>query len=185
MSRSVQLTSWTYYGARVGVPFAADIPPKFRHDGTWRNAVQRVLNRVQPSKDGVLPAVVTCCLSDAAFYRLAASVPVGGIREWGVHAGHHARNPGLSPFVRLPYSTPCTSLFTVHLDGTVSKPLVVRAYPGEEIPPLPWMSSARSSLWRMSDITAYWRTHAYVLCPDGGPMRPGTQVTKPPAWFTR
>ncbi|QQS21734.1 hypothetical protein IPM09_04420 [Candidatus Saccharibacteria bacterium] len=101
-------------------------------------------------------------------------------RIWAEHAGHHAKSRGLSPFVKRRW-VPKTSWFTVHLVGTVQNPVVVRAYPGDEHPPLPWMASAADCGWERGALVEYWRTHAYPW--RDTLARQGSQSPTPPSWY--
>jgi hypothetical protein len=106
-------------------------------------------------------------------------VPSNGEPWWGIHAGHHARQPQASPFVKINWRTlERTDLFTVELTQTPGRPKLVRAYPGDYIPPLPWMNSARDADGGIRACLEYWRGHAYVY-------RPGLMIRRAerPDWF--
>lgn len=176
-ARLAVASDWVFNGRRVFVPNGADIPTSFRPGEPFAQAIQAVLKAMDPH------AVVATLQLDRSFCQLVVSTPVRQSRIWAVHRGHHARVPGLSPFVQLRREAPRTRLFTVHLEWAPHYPMVVRAYPGDEIPPLLWMNSASFSDWQLGEIRDFWRTHAYVL--RESLISPGTQSSNPPRWFSQ
>lgn len=181
--RSVEATPWTYGGRRVGLPFAADIPYDFRPAGRRHSVIQDVLDVMAPwTSSRRQPPIGTAVLREQ-FFDIVVELEPGMRPVWAIHRGHHARNPQPSPFVKLPGRAPTTNYFTVHVDGTPNQPLVVRAYPGNEVPPLPWMASAEHYHWPIERIYAYWRKHAYVWR-DTIAVRE-TETARGPAWFRR
>lgn len=102
------------------------------------------------------------------------------VRVWAKHAGHHARSPEVSPFVQV--IAPLTRQFTIELLGASDRPKLVRAYPGEYIPPLPWQISAEDGLGGYDASLVFWQAHAYVLSRPGLIM-PGTTTKRSPNWF--
>ena len=111
------------------------------------------------------------------------AVPIHDARViWGVHRGHQAARPGLSPFVDRPVPANWLGKITVELVGTPETPLLVRAYGGEYTPPLPWMRSAQEATGGEAAAQKYWRTHAYLLVEDSL-ILPGTRTVNAPQWF--
>ena len=170
---------WTYRGANVQVPRTADIPPKFWSQGPRGEVVQRVLDMVEPWHEGDDP-IETKQLDRDWFMPIV--VPLNGRTPWwGIHAGHHARVPQASPFIKLDFNrlTP-TDLFTVELVQTPQRPKLVRAYPGDYIPPLPWMASASSAQGGIAACRTFWCNHAYVYMKS-------TMVSRrrQPDWFRK
>ncbi|MBC7512749.1 hypothetical protein H7142_03790 [Candidatus Saccharibacteria bacterium] len=153
---------WTYAGANVTVPRTADIPPQFRFKNSNGNVVQEILDLMDPWRDGENP-VHTVELEGRELMPIV--VPLNGRKAWwGIYAGHHANTPQASPFIKVNLShVELTSMFTIELEGSVRSPRLVRAYPGEYIPPLPWMTSARQIPGGVQLCQKYWRKHALIF----------------------
>ncbi len=103
----------------------------------------------------------------------------GACRHWGVYRWHTASRPGLSPFVSR--SAPMTSVLSIHLVEQPAGPMLVRAYPGEYMPSLPWQMSARSEEGGVAACRAFWRQYAFVE--TSGLIVPGTATRSAPDWF--
>lgn len=166
---------WKYKGRRVTVAPTADIPAEYREGSRGHTVVQTVLDDMEWREDPIetvfdmdpLPEIV---------------IRVGSrVRRWAKHVGHRARNVQLSPFVVARKSW--TSSFTVELVGLVDNPLLVRAYPGEYIPPLPWQRSAEYADGGLEACKAFWREHAYVYRPSRVVTGSETGIT--PVWFSQ
>ena len=128
------MESWTYRGVPVKVASTADIPWLYRLGRPCDHVVQEILNSMEPWDTSEASETVV------GFEPMAVVVtPVGDrTRVWAQHAGHHARNVGFSPFVRTFGEKLETTEFTILVVGPPKSPLLVRAYPGNEMPPLPW-----------------------------------------------
>lgn len=173
------MNSWTYNGMNVQVPRTADIPPGFWPRNVGGKIVQLVLDEIEPWDEGDEP-IETVQLEGMTFKPQV--VPLRRRPYWGIHAGHHARNPQASPFVRVDraeYESLNTDLFTIELLQSTSRPKLVRAYPGEYIPPLPWMHSAGDAPGGVPACVKFWRQHAYVYRKSVMARR----VHSAPAWF--
>lgn len=167
---------WTYRGVRVGVPWTADIPAPFRLGGDLDFIVQEILDDMDPwDEEGVSDTFEDFDLMRA----LVVSVE-GRHRIWAKHVGHRARWVQESPFVRTNGEVPLTTQFTVMMMGTPEAPRLVRAYPGDFIPPLPWQHIDTPELWLRS--LEFWRTHAYVYGPER--VIPGSETETIPTWFS-
>lgn len=153
---------WKYRGRDVQVPRTADIPPQFWSTRERSRAVQRVLDMVEPWRNGDDP-IETHPVEGERFMPIV--VPLNGRRPmWGIHAGHKAKKPQASPFIRIDYDlTPRTDMFTIELEQSPERPRLVRAYPGDYIPPLPWMVSAKDADGGKQACVDFWRRHAYVF----------------------
>jgi hypothetical protein len=153
---------WKYNKTDVQVPRTADIPPEYWSTRRGRLVVQRVLDKIEPWRSGQNP-IETHKVDGEQFVPIV--VPLDGRKaKWGIHAGHHARRPQASPFIRVDFNQiRKTSLFTVELEQSPERPRLVRAYPGDYIPPLPWMVSAKDADGGMQACLDFWRGHAYVL----------------------
>lgn len=170
--------SWTYGGVPVVVSATADIPANYRVGHLHARVVQGVLNRV-PQWRGSGSTIFT--VRDLRPTQSLIVIPHDGARlVWAKHVGHHARRVGLSPFVMK--TAPKSSCFTVELVGASGRPMLVRAYPGEYIPPLPWQQSARDVDGGIAHCRAYWREHAYVHAYSL--VSKGTATQTPPEWFS-
>lgn len=170
--------AWFYKGKAAYVPPTADISPEFLPSGDRKELVQRVLDQTPLWGKGDDP-IETIELR----YGLVAVVieTFGAPVIWAKHAGHHAKNVGLSPFVRAERSY--TKRFTAEFSGTSGRPMVVRAYPGDYMPPLPWMGTAGDADGGRAACVEFWRNHAYVL--TSRVVVPESKSDTPPEWFTR
>lgn len=171
---------WVVCGTVVTIPRTADIPTPFRPGQANANLVKRALSAVRPWQ-GSGGTMLTLDV-DRVFPEVVVARD-GLMPLWYKHKGHKAQVVQVSPFVRL--RTPkLTSKLTVELDGTVGRPRLVRANPGEYHPPLPWQSSAEYIDGGIEASVEFWRTHAYVL--SDGNVDPNSRrgVSQAPSWFT-
>jgi hypothetical protein len=151
--------------------------PWFRPGGHYEKLIQRVLDDIEPwSGDSVIRH--TLVMRGARLCCDVVPVKPGAERLWGIHAGHTAREPGLSPFCQWPGAWPQTNALTVSLSGYADRCQLTSVYPGEYRPGLPWMSSRDVPLWESTD---YWSNHAFVV--RGRIMRATSAV--PPRWYQR
>jgi len=171
---------WMVRGKTVTIPRTADIPSPFRPGQANANLVKRALSAVRPW-EGSGGAMLTFSV-DRKFPEVV--VPRNGLLPvWYRHKGHKARNVQVSPFVEL-HSPILTSKITVELDGTMGRPRLVRAYPGDYHPPLPWQGSAEYIDGGIEASVEFWRTHAYVLS-DSNIVEPNSRrgIRHAPSWF--
>jgi hypothetical protein len=164
-------------GQRVTVSPTADIPTIYRPGQELGAMAQKALDAVKPWRRGEDPIETVT----VARRLKAIVVPIDG-REvlWARHRGHHARKVSASPFVRL--ERPATTVyFTVELAGSPTQPRLVRAYPGDYIPPLPWQNSVESAYDGVESAVTFWRENAYVL--TSGVVVPGSTSHRAPSWF--
>ena len=114
-SRRAPLDRWRYRGVDVIVAETADIPAQYRQGHALADVVQRTLNSIKPWTRGNFPEKGVTIELDIELKQIV--VPVDGLLPiWGKHAGHHARNVQVSPFVKLARPQ-LTSRFTVELTG--------------------------------------------------------------------
>lgn len=171
---------WMVCGEQVTISPTADIPSPYRPRQVREGLVKQALANVRPwaGSDGV---IYTAHLAGKRFP--LAVVPRGGLMPfWFKHIGHHARHVQLSPFVNQGRPV-LTSKLTVELVGTVGRPRLVRAYPGEYTPPLPWMGSAEFAPGGVERSIEFWRQHAYVLT-DTNTVPGSATGRRAPSWFT-
>lgn len=166
---------WMYRGVPVKVPLSADIPAPYRREGRLASIVQEILDDMKPwDRDGVSETV-------EGFDPMPAIViPVEGReRIWAKHAGHRAKCVQHSPFVRVAGLIPTTTIFTIKMLGAPTSPMLVRAYPGDYTPPLPWQRIRREE--DRPELLKFWRENAYVY----GRLRvvAGSESDTPPDWF--
>lgn len=179
-----ETSAYEYLGNRVFIPRGAEVSAAFRpgQDGTFVDDVQDAIDEIEPWEQGEDP-IYTFNLPraiGATVARLAeVEVPV-----WGVNPHHKARNPGLSPYVLLGRDDPRTRTreVTLELAGTPDRPLLTRVYPGEYMPPLPWMQTARRADGGMDACVRYWRGHAFISKPSNRPLSL-SQTHRPPDWY--
>lgn len=164
-----------YAGKNVHVPGTADIPVYF--DGI-RGLIQEMINEIRPWREGEDP-IHTIDLSHDIDN--IVTVVNGQSQDvfWGINKDHWARNPQVSPFIDS--NDTRTDIFTIEMAGTPDKPVLARAYPGEYIPPLPWMKSSRYADGGYEACVEYWKSHAYVAA--NVDVREGTRSNRAPSWY--
>ena len=170
-----------YRDRRLPIARYADIPYELRPGGPKAELVQRLLETVTPWRDGDNP--IETRRFDYPIAPMAIPVPSNVRITWGVHRGHKARHPQLSPFIEV-RSVPqqLKGLLTIELEGSAEQPLLTRAYGGDYTPPLPWMTSAKDADGGKAACIRFWREHAYLH--RGGLIKPGSTTRTPPAWYT-
>jgi hypothetical protein len=166
---------WKYRGVGVRVPATADIPHRYKPQGRDGYIVQEILDGTEPWNRGQDPIETIVDLDQPV---RAIIVPIKGRRVvWATHAYHYAKRVQVSPFVRtLPVMT---NSFTVVMAGTPTEPMVVRAFPGEYAPPLPWQRH-RDPTEDLESLN-FWRRHAYVY--SSRLVVHGSITSDVPAWF--
>ena len=171
---------WTVNGRPITISPTADIPSPYRPRQVRANMVKQALASVQPWSGG--NGVIHTVELNGKQFPLDV-VPLDGLMPmWYKHIGHHAHHVQLSPFVPKRRSR-LTSTMTVELTGTVGKARLVRAYPGDYAPPLPWMNSAEFAPGGVERSVEFWRQHAYVLTATN--TVPGSATGRSaPSWFT-
>lgn len=154
---------FTYQGRNVSIPWTADIPLNYRFGSSGAWAVEEALQQTEPWVPGS-DTIQTIRLSRSV---TAIVAPIGhrhGHRQrvmWGNHRGHKARQVQPSPFIKMD-GVIKTRLFTIEMVGNPRSPSLVRAYPGEYMPPLPWMKSAEWADGGRAACVQFWRRHAYI-----------------------
>lgn len=164
-----------YKGKSLHIPDTADIPVYF--DG-MEGLIQTMIDEIKPWRKGEDPIHTVELHHDLDNIVTAVEGRTLDV-FWGINKDHWARNPQVSPFIQS--SDTKTDIFTIELAGTPDKPILARAYPGEYIPPLPWMKSAQYADGGYAACVEYWRRHAYVAA--NVDIRSGSRTTKAPAWY--
>lgn len=171
---------YVYNGKNLKISRFADIPYDMRPGGTYSREVQRILDSTELWKEGDNPI-------ETMWFQLPifpAAVPIHGAEVvWGIHKGHRAREPKLSPFINKPVDRRLMGFITVELERSGDRPLLTRVYGGDYTPPLPWMVSAKDADGGRGACRRYWRSHAYL---DRGArlIRVGTRTKIQPSWLT-
>lgn len=98
---------------------------------------------------------------------------------WGKCCFHTARSPKLSPFV-LRQEPESSHELTIELIRAKGRMLLVRAYGGGYMPPLPWQASAAGYPGGIDASQAFWRSHAFVMTKQV--LGQSRYVKSPPAW---
>ena len=170
--------NWEYRGKKVQVAWTADIPTEYREGSRRGLIIQEILDGIKPWQEGDNPIETVIDMDPMP----QIVVPIGRRRiRWARHIGHKAQAVGLSPFV---ISRPQpTQSFTVEMAGSIDSPLLVRAYPGEYTPPLPWQQSAKDADGGMEACVAFWRRHAYIYRLSR--IVTGSETSVAPSWFTK
>lgn len=173
-----------YNGHRVRISPRADLPRSFRpNDGGLAHLVQEALDDLPVWKKGQSPLHT----AHVSHRLLPMAVKVQDKRKvvWGIHRGHKANRPQISPFV-LPNQSVLqrTDLLTIELIGTPNAPELVRAYPGGYTPPLPWMASAQEAYGGRDVCFSFWNEHAYL---DKQPslIIESSRTVHAPGWYRR
>lgn len=176
------MTTYVYEGRRVEIPRVADVSAQMMPDGLYGALVQATLNGVDPWEREQSP--IETVEFGGEFIKPMA-VPIAGQEvRWGVHLYHKAAQPQPSPFVeQFDMEAVPTNLLTIELCGTPEKPVLVRAYGGDYIPPLPWMASAKKADGGLKACWDFWRARAYYS-PGFKLIKRKTHATALPEWFT-
>jgi hypothetical protein len=173
--------NYTYAGENLKISPYADMPRTMRPGGLFEYQVQELISSITPWEDGDDP--IETMEFDIPIHPMA--LPRGyAVVTWGVHRGHRAKNPGLSPFVTRGTPHELMGIITVELKGTPESPLLTRAYGGDYTPPLPWMTSAKEAPDGVQECRDYWQTHAFLMR-SSSLIAAGTLTKTPPEWFTR
>ena len=155
---------YIYHNTPVIIPKEAEVSAAFRpNGGAFSETVQNVLDEVEPWEVQDAP-IETFDLPHLVGAR-AVLVSSDETPRWGIHPSHNARIPCPSPFIELgPRDRRhAIGMATLELAGTVDKPILTRVYPGDYIPPLPWMGSAADADGGPSECVRFWNRHAFVL----------------------
>jgi hypothetical protein len=174
------MAPFMYNGQRVQISPFSDIPYEMRSNGRYATLVQTVLDQTEPWAASESP--IEGRYFSIPVRPVSVEVPAGVSRVWGVHRGHKARTPGLSPFVDIHVDERLMGYVTIELGGSPDKPLLIRAYGGEYTPPLPWMMSAKDADGGREACLRYWQSHAY-LSRTLRMIKEGTSTTEAPDWF--
>lgn len=158
------MNSYRYRGQQVFIPPRAEVSRVLLPDGEYAAFVEEILEGVAPwrGQEGVIETV-----TGFPEMPLLIVLTPSAMRQrinWGKHRKHTASAVQLSPFVEAPYAV--TNAITIELVGTLQQPTLVRAYPGEYSPPLPWQRSAPQADGGMQACVKYWSTHAYAYHPS-------------------
>ncbi len=174
------MSGFRYNGSTLAVARHADIPCYFRAGGMLARYVQIVLDKTEPWDEGDNPIETERFV--ARIYPMAVRVRQQPV-VWGVHVGHKARKPQLSPFAidDSLLGSDLLGYLTLELEGSGDNPLLTRVYGGRYTPPLPWMTSAGDADGGREACRLYWRNHAY-LDRRGTLIKKGTRTTTPPSW---
>ncbi|MDB5165197.1 MAG: hypothetical protein JWM00_87 [Candidatus Saccharibacteria bacterium] len=170
---------YMYKDFPVKVPATADMPRRYRPDGQFAHLVQKALDQTPKWSEGDDP-IETVVIGRPKVYKTVVPTE-GGDRIWAIHCGHAAKRAQVSPFVQISDQL-FTDRLTVELTGTPKSPILVRAYPGEYMPPLPWMKTASWADGGREACINFWRQHAFVFAEQL--IRKGSQTKRSPEWFT-
>lgn len=153
--------NWRYRGRRVIVPRTAEIRAPFRPGQSGNALVQQMLDVLEPWRRGEDP-IHTESFEGGSFSPIVVRVGRGDRVFYAQHRYHTARVVKPSPFVRPRVLPEKTNRLTIELTGTPREPMLVRAYPGGYIPPLPWQKSARFADGGIEFCRRFWSNHAFV-----------------------
>ena len=171
------MQEWKYNGIGVRVLSSAEIPRLYRLGAKWDYCVQQALNKVPQWKGSPVGGLIyTASELNCRVPRMI--VPVANRKIiWAEHTMHRGKVIEPSPFVFC--KEELVSTLTVVLGGTVQRPRLLRAFPGEYAPPLPWQKHVDRKSLGASRV--FWRKHAYVCV--AGAMREGTAWDGSPDWY--
>lgn len=204
--KELTLQGLTFGEVGVAVPRTADITPVFYQGEEYMWLLQDALDvlfedwqeagdtkqgqhHMWPDRNHGPSLTLELDEEDPVLYPNVVQVSSDEKRLWAIHADHAARRAQPSPFVRRCRADqpkpgmlaigPVRSL-TIELAGTAERPALVRAYPGEYQPPLPWMASAKNAEGGVAESRQYWLSHAYVADPAA---MAGKVWAASPVWF--
>lgn len=174
-----------YNDNRVVVPRTADI--EYAFFDSRRDLVQKALDNIGSINPGDTVAYTYETDEEDLPLPMRSVVRLAdGVRpRWGIHAGHTARNPGLSPFVEFngrSIQLVAESFITIYVLFVRDRAHLVRVFVGEDRPGLPWMNSVRHDWTARRDSCEFWRNHAYVIRGNGAPVK-GRLTDRAPAWY--
>jgi len=176
------MTAFIYRGQPLAVSGYADISRDMRPNGKYGPLVQSILDETEPWENGENP--IEQKKFQEFIWPMAVSIPATTPRVWGVHIGHHARQPGLSPFAMRRIDWKDAGRITVELEGSGDSPRLTRVYGGDYTPPLPWMASAKDALGGVPACREYWQTHAFFSYSSNFVLiKSGTRTDIAPYWF--
>lgn len=170
---------WSYNGVRVSIAPSAEIFPGFRPHERYGKHVQEFLDEMEPWEPSNDPLSET---ADSLF-ELPAIIALNNGRKpvWGIHTRHTARNPGLSPFLHGSGEIQMTRELTVELVGTITQPRIIRVYPGDYMPSLPWQVSAESEEGGKATSIHFWRNHSFIY--DPSVIQDRKHTSRAPEWY--
>lgn len=158
------MSHYLYQENRVFIPSQAEVLRPFMPGiGVMSEVVQDALNEVRPWKKGEDP--IHDFYVPNAIGSLVVELEDSETPGWAINPRHRAKRPGLSPYVELEKDDPraTTTVATIELKGTPHRPILVRAYPGEYMPPLPWMKSVTNTPDGGKEASLnFWMRHAFV-----------------------
>lgn len=163
---------------KIVIPPWADIPRNFRPDGNDSLLLQELLSDMDTQDLGAKTIIETVDGLKRKF-RLEVVGNNNRTPEWHIHRGHKARQPQISPFLRVARA-PLTDKLTVMVTSDLH---LVRVIVGEYVPPLPWQSSAKQEQGGIRTCRDFWRRHSYVYS-DSRVCRTRDSST-PPHWFAQ
>lgn len=169
-------------GVKVVVPEHADISPQFAAGGEeYIELLQDALDELWGDLD--TGPDLTLILEPKDPKLLLEVVPFGQRDDlvWAMHAGHKARHKQPVSFVRRQLHNLVADSITIKMAGSSDQPELVRAYPGDYVPPLPWMRSAEYAEGGVARSRDFWATHAYVYDKH---LMEGFVSTTAPVWYT-
>ena len=170
---------WKCGGQNVYISPTADIPNGYRPGQRYSFLVQRLLDGVELWEKDLNPIETLYDLKEPL--RAIVTSNSGRKPVWGIHVGHKARRPQLSPFVHGDGELEFTHSLTVELAGSPTQPKLVRIYPGEYIPPLPWQISAEEADGGLDACQKFWHKYSYPY--EQTLIQKGTQTNAIPDWY--
>lgn len=175
--------SYSYKGNPVFVPCNVEIPKSFRpgKSGPLFEVFQEALNTIEPWNMGDDP-IETIEIP----YKIGARAVKLTTHEdpiWQINLSENAKDREVTPHIELSHDDErrLTNKITVELKSLPKHPLLMRAYPGEYIPPLPSLLPANAGAEAFEESLDYWNTHALLYnqrCTPG-------DLQKPPSWYGR
>jgi len=169
---------WKYNAVTVGTSRTAEIASSCLPGQRYAPYVQWAITGLANRGEGSVFTV----------RNLSVHIPVvvvpndGQMPFWGIHVGHKARTPQPSPFVEVRGMLATTTSLTIELVGAPKEPLLVRAHPGEFIPPLPWQVSAGNADGGVEACEEFWSGHSFVYAPN---LIKGPRAEGAPDWYHR
>ncbi len=182
---------YKYQGSALSTPATAEISRDFLPKGKYAKLVQEALDtcadevRRNPQHFDWRDRRVmdfTLDLEDDGrqIERYVVPVAPGDRVLFGRYRFHKARSPQESPFVQGRSRPVLAPSLTIELTRAHGRMMLVRAYGGEYIPPLPWQASAGNYEGGLARSRDFWLNHAFVMAPCIRPQ--GKLNSRPPKW---
>ena len=153
-----QPVEWSYNGRYVDMPPWAEVPDWYRRNRSMQFLIQGVIDQIPKRRwQGHRKRFTFTGKLARPVHEIFVAVPRDSEVLWAVHRDYWHHPVVLAPFVEVDLDElPSTNRFTVAMDGTPDNPRILRAYPGQEIPPLP------GQMYTTRQSVPWWSVNAFA-----------------------